>query len=270
MWIRISFALLLVYTTSSVSSCKTSCTRSVNWCSHGGSTYDLMDCDKDGLLNPVCSDKNGAFGFIGLKNGCRGKWPNEQCDHPNGRVCRRTKNWCGHGGATFLYVDCDGDGIPDPVCSDTNGSLGIIKSSQKCKSVWPLGVCKNKGAKCRACRRHKGWCGHKGAVYTMMDCDADGVVDPVCSDTNGSLGVIPSSKGCHSVWPKATCTTKKGKVCGRPKGWCGHAGSFFMFRDCDGDGIPDPVCSDLKGNLGVIKSSKGCKDNWPNDICVKK
>ena len=103
-----------------------------------------------------------------------------------------------------------------------------------------------------------------------MDCDEDGIPDPVCSDINGNFNVIQSTKGCHSVGPNASCRTKKGQVCSRPKDWCDRTDSrymSFMFKDCDGDGIPDPVCIDIRGNLGVIKSSKECHDGWPNDVC---
>eukprot|EP00111_Clytia_hemisphaerica_P016961 TCONS_00050293-protein len=269
MWIQICFTLLLMYKTSSASPHKTSCWRQPGWCSHSGSTFTFLDCDGDGLLDPICSDHNGAFGVIGLTKGCRSKWPTGKCNNQKGRVCDRHKRWCSHSGATFFYQDCDNDGIPDPVCSDTRGSLGIIKSSQQCKSTWPHAVCKAKGAARHTCKRANGWCSHSGSVYTMMDCDRDGIPDPVCSDTNGNLGIIQSSKGCHSVWPKASCATMKGKVCARPKGWCSHAGSTFVFKDCDGDGIPDPVCSDTRGSHGVIKSSQGCKDGWPHDVCRK-
>merc|ERR1719495_1927312 len=31
------------------------------------------------------------------------------------------------------------------------------------------------------------------------------------------------------------------------------------MMDCDGDGIPDNVCSDTKGSLWYTKSADGCK-----------
>ena len=55
-------------------------------------------------------------------------------------------------------------------------------------------------------------------------------------------------------------------VCKRPKGWCGGT-AVFMYRDCDGDGIMDPVCSDDKGHFGAILSSKRCVSTWPNGQC---
>ena len=56
-------------------------------------------------------------------------------------------------------------------------------------------------------------------------------------------------------------------VCTHPTGWCTHAGAVFEMRDCDGDGIPDPTCSDDSGQSGVIQSSKGCADSWPQGTC---
>jgi len=227
----------------------------------------MMDCDEDGILDPVCSDTSAAFGYIGLSKGCRGMWPNEACFNRNGRVCARHRRWCSHRGATFLYQDCDADGIPDPVCSDTSGSFGIIKSSQQCKSIWPSAICRAQGSPGYTCKRHNGWCSHGGASFMLMDCDKDGIPDPVCSDANGSFGIIASRKGCHSIWPHASCQTKKGRVCKRPKGWCSHRGASFMYKDCDGDGIPDPVCADANGNFGVVKSSSGCSAGWPKEVC---
>merc|ERR1712048_112174 len=57
--------------------------------------------------------------------------------------------------------------------------------------------------------------------------------------------------------------------CARPSGYCTHAGSTYEFKDCDGDGIKDPVCSDTSGNFGVIQSSNGCASTWPNGTCEK-
>ena len=56
-------------------------------------------------------------------------------------------NWCKAGGAKFLLVDCDGDDIPDPVCSAYQGNLYIIQSSTGCSEVGPPNaVCKSKQA----------------------------------------------------------------------------------------------------------------------------
>ena len=244
-----------------------SCVRKKGWCTHHGSMYTLMDCDGDTIPDPVCSDHSPAFGYIGVSQGCRSLWPREICISQNGQVCNRRRGWCTHSRATYLYQDCDGDGIPDPVCSDTTGQFGFIQSSQNCRSNWPHAKCRAQGFSKPSCNRRRGWCTHSGTIYTLMDCDRDGIPDPVCSDRSGQFGFIASTRQCRSYWPSASCHTKKGIVCSRRPGWCSHQGSTFMYKDCDGDGIPDPVCSDRNGNFGVIKSASRCTSGWPLDHC---
>lgn len=52
------------------------------------------------------------------------------------------------------------------------------------------------------------------------------------------------------------------KSCARPRGWCSHTNQKFEWKDCDGDGIKDPVCSDDQGRYGWIPSAENCKSNW--------
>lgn len=50
--------------------------------------------------------------------------------------------WCSHEGSKYEYKDCDADGIPDHVCTDSAGSFGIIASGDSCVDTWPNGgVC---------------------------------------------------------------------------------------------------------------------------------
>merc|ERR1719499_1504920 len=102
----------------------------------------------------------------------------------------------------------------------------------------------------------------------FKDCDGDGIPDHVCSDTNlGHFGVIQSSNGCANTWPNGVCSVSVS--CGaRPSAFCTHPGANYMFKDCDGDGISDHVCSDSTlGHFGVIQSSKSCANTWPNGVC---
>merc|ERR1712029_1214417 len=55
--------------------------------------------------------------------------------------------------------------------------------------------------------------------------------------------------------------------CPRPSGWCSHEGTSFALKDCDGDGVPDPTCSDTEGKFGVISSNDYCSDSWPKGRC---
>jgi hypothetical protein len=57
------------------------------------------------------------------------------------------------------------------------------------------------------------------------------------------------------------------------KGWCSHAGSYLSWADVDGDGIPDMLCDDIKGNhwaslsdgRGGIKKDIGL---WRQSWCI--
>ena len=55
--------------------------------------------------------------------------------------CVRPSDWCNHSGSTFLKIDCDSDGILDPVCQDDSGKFGSRLSASDCKDTWPSGSC---------------------------------------------------------------------------------------------------------------------------------
>eukprot|EP00492_Amphilonche_elongata_P002662 TRINITY_DN293_c0_g1_i3.p1 TRINITY_DN293_c0_g1~~TRINITY_DN293_c0_g1_i3.p1 ORF type:complete len:449 (+),score=79.85 TRINITY_DN293_c0_g1_i3:76-1347(+) len=65
----------------------------------------------------------------------------------------------------------------------------------------------------------------------------------------------------------ARCRKSDSLSCDRPDLWCSHPGAHYEFKDCDGDGIPDPVCSDTDGHYGVIQSSNSCHISWPYGSC---
>ena len=52
------------------------------------------------------------------------------------------------------------------------------------------------------CARPKGWCEHRGSTFYMADCDGDEIIDPVCSDTKGTLWYIGSASKCAEPWKK--------------------------------------------------------------------
>ena len=56
--------------------------------------------------------------------------------------------------------------------------------------------------------------------------------------------------------------------CPRPAGYCVHLGSKYYEKDCDGDGILDPVCQDEAGHFGILSSASGCTSSWPTGICI--
>jgi len=109
-----------------------------DWCSHEGSTYREMDCDGDSIPDPYCVDIYGRSGFIASSQSCKRTWPTGQCQ---GQPCIRPKRWCTHSRSTYALVDCDGDGIKDPFCEDTQKRTGFLSSAQSCKSTWPSGPC---------------------------------------------------------------------------------------------------------------------------------
>jgi hypothetical protein len=120
----------------------------------------------------------------------------------------------------------------------------------------------------KACKRPRGWCGHRGSGYnSKLDCDGDGVADPYCYDKKGNYGFIGSANGCQSNWPRKKC---KAAMCARPSGWCGHKEAIYTtLHDCDGDGIKDPYCVDTKrGHYGFLPSkSVKCTHTWPKTKC---
>merc|ERR1712212_1394524 len=61
--------------------------------------------------------------------------------------------------------------------------------------------------------------------------------------------------------------TNGAKACPRIPGWCVHAGASFSLKDCDGDGVRDPTCSDNQGQFGIISSADNCRSIWPNARC---
>lgn len=63
---------------------------------------------------------------------------NAECDRP----VSKWGTWCTHSGSTHSYKDCDGDGVPDHVCSDVYGQFGVVETNNGCKSTWPSGSCK--------------------------------------------------------------------------------------------------------------------------------
>ena len=127
--------------------------------------------------------------------------------------------------------------------------------------------------------------------YKLRDCDGDGVPDPTCT-YKGNFGAISSANDCQDSWPNGKCSSSESKntyiylipcyfisnllfvlqpvgtACKRPSsGWCGQEGSkYYKLRDCDGDGVPDPTCSN-KGQFGVVSSANNCQDSWPNGTC---
>lgn len=74
----------------------------------------------------------------------------------------------------------------------------------------------------------------------------------------------------HDVSTKKYDTGKSHSKRERGDGWCNmHDGSLFQEIDCDGDTLPDPVCTNQSFALGVKGSIyPGETDTWPNGTCT--
>jgi hypothetical protein len=182
-------------------------------------------------------------------------------------ACQRPPSWCSHTGSTYKDdVDCDGDGIVDPHCADEKGDNGFVPSKTGCVDNWPNGV--SNTCKAKSCPRPNGWCSHAGSSYKdNVDCDGDGVADPHCNDNKGNNGFLSAKLGCTDNFPNAVSNTCKAQSCPRPAGWCSHPGSTYKDNvDCDGDGVPDPHCSDTQGQNGFVYGSSCTTDTWPNGV----
>ena len=131
------------------------------------------------------------------------------CFSAPGASCVRPVGWCRASGQTYLMVDCDGDKIIDPVCSDSHGNLWYVGSASECQDPWsPKGSCKSScfSASGASCVRPAGWCRASGQTYLMVDCDGDKIIDPVCSDSHGNLWYVGSASECQDPWsPKGSC-----------------------------------------------------------------
>ena len=118
------------------------------------------------------------------------------------------------------------------------------------------------------CQRINGFCDGSGDTYLLFDCDDDGIPDPFCSNQNGSQWAVQSSDSCMPSGSDVICRTGNGNVCPRTTNWCPQPDKTFQLIDCDGDGIPDPTCSDSEGNFWLKSSANGCQTMGPSAQCI--
>lgn len=76
----------------------------------------------------------------------------------------------------------------------------------------PLGMCRDGLDLCReavdipTCSRPPTWCTHQGAIFSMEDCDGDGVDDPTCKTTfSNQAGSLSSANDCEDTWQNTPC-----------------------------------------------------------------
>jgi len=127
-----------------------------------------------------------------------------------GHVCAKPKNWCfGPSEASlignrFQWIDADGDGIPDPTCTNAGGYFLAILSTKNCKQVNGNGPFSS----WKGCAKPKNWCfgGTKASLignrFQWIDADGDGIPDPTCTNAGGPCLALLSTQNCKQVYGK--------------------------------------------------------------------
>ena len=96
--------------------------------------------------------------------------------------------------------------------------------------------------------------------YSVMDCESAALTI--------SLARLDELLEFMNEQPDYSSNIDPPGVCVRPQGWCVHSTAVYdVAKDCDGDGIPDPYCSDDLGRKGILSSKNACADTWPKGVC---
>lgn len=178
-------------------------------------------------------------------------------------VCQRPTNFCKEPGEKYTAIDCAGTGTKgDHLCTRDKSTPSLISRTNNCKVSSDLAKCKN----LPECKKPQGWCTHEGSMYKAVDCVGNGTKgDHLCTDSTGNKGLISRYRNCLDNWPTADLSKcKEIPVCKRPKDFCTHPGSKYTAVDCLGNGVMgDHICTDSKGNKGMISRANACKVEWP-------
>jgi len=103
-----------------------------------------------------------------------------------------------------------------------------------------------------ACPKPNLWCTHYGAIYSMTDCDGDGILDHYCTDDD-EQGFISSANGCADTWPNGVCNSQ-----------VEDQGTTAEPNETTGDGVNgEQYCEsdDMINNEVACKSSSCCHWN---------
>ena len=111
------------------------CNRPKDWCKGENQTYLMADVDGDNIIDPVCSDNEneGKLWYMGSTSNCQDDpWSVKFLSQKI--ICPTPIGWCIDEAQTYLMVDIDGDGLIDPVCSDSC-RLRYLGSASKCQGI---------------------------------------------------------------------------------------------------------------------------------------
>merc|ERR1719461_11240 len=112
------------------------CERPEGWCI-GDSTYELKDCDGDGIPDHTCSHGDW-FGVIMSSDSCRDSWPNGSCDIA-GSAGSDAGDRSGGGGDDILIGDPEDPATtfdcsnPGYTVNDKSAAFKKVKKSDKTK-----------------------------------------------------------------------------------------------------------------------------------------
>ena len=221
------------------------CFRSSTWCRHAGSSYRKFDCNKDGILDHICTDvRGGKWIVIGKNTSCTGYTAQAALRACPGaftsKECARPQSWCRHAGSTYRKFDCNKDGVLDHVCTDIKGGKWVFigKNTSCTGSLGQAALNACPGAfTSRECARPQSWCRHAGSTYRKFDCNKDGVLDHVCTDSaRRRWTIIGKNNTCPGVGPYApiqscpgvfgTSTHSSLKRLTLARGWSNYGNTF--------------------------------------------
>jgi len=151
----------------------------------------------------------------------------------------------------------------------------VYFQGQKLKSYCPAGSRKvSTEQECKNAALQMG----KHMLSTSYPYDPNGCTvnrnlgDNVQWNSHAGAGRIGNAFVCVRA-PVTTTTTAAANEaseagCIRPQGWCIHSDAQYAVKDCDGDGVADPYCTDIHVHTGFIPSAGSCKDTWPGGTCL--
>ena len=174
---------------------------------------------------------------------------------PQLRVTRYSREYC--------LPALDG-GVGGPACEGVQFVVAAFRGAPAAatsKTLLPLGIGSHATMQQQEEQRPDG--GGSDAItfsYSVMDCESAALTL--------SLARLDELLEFMNEQPDYSSNIDPPGVCVRPQRWCVHSTAVYdVAKDCDGDGIPDPYCSDDLGRKGILSSKNACTDTWPNGVC---